>query len=329
MDVKEFGSLVALTIAIFGSAPAAEAQQGRKIPRLCFVSPNPIAFQAAEYDAFLRSLRHSGYENGRSIAIDYLSADGRVDRFPALAAECLRLKADVIVARTTPAAVAAKKATGTVPIVTLLTGDPVGTGLVKSLARPGGNVTGLSHLATGLSAKRLQLLKEAVPGISRVVVLANFVDPVAAPQVKELEDAARLLGVRLLIQDIRTPDALPGAFSAAAEDGAQGLLTTVEAIFSQNRKRVIELAAKHRLATMHPWIDFVEVGGLMYYGVSRFELYRDAATLAGKILSGAKPADLPIEQPTKFEFIVNLKAARSLGITIPHSVLLRADRVIE
>jgi putative ABC transport system substrate-binding protein len=320
---------VTLTIAVF-AASLAEAQQTANIPRLCFLHAYPVAVAAigGQYEVFLRGLRDVGYVEGQSIIIDYLSADGRIERFPTLAGECLRLQADIIVAVTTPASLAAKHATRTIPIVLLGTGDPVRTGLVDSLARPGGNVTGLSHMAPGLSAKRLELLKEAVPRISRVVVLSNLADPVATPQVQELEQAARSMGVQLQIRDVRTPEELPPAFSTAATDGAEGLLTTVESIFVTHRTQVVDLAARHRLPAIYPWRVFVDAGGLMSYGASGVDLWRRAVYYVDRILKGAKPGELPIEQPTKFDVVINLKTAKALGITIPPHLLVMADEVI-
>ncbi len=263
------------------------------------------------------------------MTIDYLSADGRSDRFPALALECLRRKADIIVVTTTPAAQAAKNATRTIPIVMIPLGDPVTTGLVASLARPGGNVTGQTFMASGLAAKRLEVLKEAVPRISRVLVLSYLVDPIAAPQVKELESAARSLGVKLLVQDIRSADDLPAAFDAGARWHAEGLLTTAESIFVVQGKRLAELAAQHRLPGLYPYRAVVDSGGLMAYDSYTPDLLARTADYVDRILKGAKPAELPVEQPTKFELVINLKTARVLGLTIPATLLLRADQVIE
>jgi putative tryptophan/tyrosine transport system substrate-binding protein len=249
--------------------------------------------------------------------------------FAALATECLRLKADIIVVTTTPAAQAAKNATHTIPIVMHSLGDPMATGLVASLARPGGNVTGTTLMASGLAAKRLGLLKEIVPRISRVLVLSYLVDPIAAPQVKELESAAHSLGVKLLIRDIRTLDDLPAAFDAGAKERAGGLLTTAETRLSVYRDRVLELAARHRLPGMYPYRGWVDAGGLMAFISYTPNLQARTAYYVDKILKGAKPADLPVEQPTKFELVINLKTAKALGLTIPPSLLQRADQVIE
>ncbi len=307
---------------------AAEAQPG-KIPRLCFLTFDPGTPQSTRFTQFFQGLRDLGYVDGRSIAIDYLSVDGKAERFPALAADCVRLKADVIVVTTTPGAQAAKNATRTIPIVLHALGDPVATGLVASLARPGGNVTGVTQMSSGLAAKRLELLKEAVPRISRVLVLSYLVDAIAPPQVKELETAARSLGVKLLVQDIRTADDLPAAFDAGARERVEGFLTTAESIFVVQRKRVVELAAQHRMPGMYPYRLVVDAGGLMAYDSYTSELQTRAAIYVDKILKGAKPADLPIEQPTKFELVINLKTAKALGLTIPQSLLRRADELIQ
>jgi putative ABC transport system substrate-binding protein len=320
---------VALSLTMLAMPLAAAAQPARKIPRLCFLTFDPGTPQSSRFTPFFQGLRDLGYVDGQTIAIDYLSAEGRGERFPALAADCLRLKADIVVVTTTPAAQAAKNATRTIPIVMHSLGDPVATGLVASLARPGGNVTGTTLMASGLAAKRLGLLKEIVPRISRVLVLSYLVDPIAAPQVKELESAARSLGITLLVHDIRTADDLPAAFDAGAKERAEGVLTTAESIFVAQRNRVVQLAAQHRLPGIYPFRLTVDAGGLMAYDSYTSDLQRRAAAFVDKILKGAKPSDLPVEQPTKFELIINQKTARALGLTIPPSLLQRADEVIQ
>ena len=329
MNLRAFGLIAIVTIGFLAAPLGAEAQQPPKVPRLCLLAPYSASEWATRYNAFLQGLRDLGHVDRRNITVDYLSADGQLDRFPTLADECLRLKADIIITPTTPGTLAAKKATSTIPIVMGDTGDPVGTGLVASLARPGGNVTGPTELASGLSAKRLERLKEAVPGISLVVVLSNLGDAVAAPQVKEMENAARSLGLQLQIRDVRTADDLPAAFDHAARDGAQGLLTTVETIFVTQRTRVVELAARHRLPALYPNREFVDAGGLMSYGPNIASLYRGVAIYVDKILKGAKPSDLPVEQPTKFELVINLKVAKALDLELPTALLANADEVIE
>ncbi len=277
---------------------ATEAQPARRIPRLCFLTFDPGTPQSSRFAPFFQALRDLGYVDGQTITIDYLSAEGRGERFPALAADCVRLKADIIVVTTTPATQAAESATRTIPIVMYGLGDPVATGLVASLARPGGNVTGVTQMSSGLAAKRLELLKEAVPRISRVLVLSYLVDPIAAPQVKELESAAHSLGVKLLVRDIRTADDLPAAFDAGARERAEGVLTTAERIFLAQHQRVIQLAAQHRLPGMYPYRPMVDAGGLMAYDSYTSTLQARTATYVDRILKGAKPSDLPVEQPT-------------------------------
>ena len=323
-------ALAMVLLLSFVAAPAAAgAQRTGRIPKLCFLTFDPGTAQSNRFNPFFQGLRDLGYLDGQTITIDYLSADGRGERFPALAADCLRLKADIVVVTTTPAAQAAKDATRTIPIVMHALGDPVGNGLVASLARPGGNVTGTTLMASGLAAKRLGLLKEIVPRLSRVLVLSYLEDPIAAPQVKQLESAAQSLGVKLIVRDIHTADDLPAAFASGAREGAEGVVTTAESIFVVERNRVVQLAAKHRLPGMHPYRLMVDAGALMSYDPYTSDLQRRAATYIDRILKGAKPADLPVEQPTKFELVINLKTAKALGLTIPQSVLLRTDQVIE
>jgi putative ABC transport system substrate-binding protein len=323
------GCLLCLALLIFGPPTPVDAEQTGRIQRLCFLTFDPGTTQSNRFNPFFQRLRELGYVDGQTITIAYLSADGRGERFPALASECLRLTADIIVVTTTPAAQAAKNATRTIPIVMIPLGDPVATGLVASLPRPGGNVTGQTFMASGLAAKRLEVLKEAVPRLSRVLVLSYLADPIAAPQVKELESAARSLGVKLLVQDIRTGDDLPAAFDAGARWHADGLLTTAESILVVQRKRIVELAAQHKLPALYPYRAVVESGGLMAYDSYTPDLLARTASYVHRILKGAKPAELPVEQPTKFELVVNLKTARALGLTMPPALLLRADQVIE
>jgi putative ABC transport system substrate-binding protein len=327
VGVMRLGALF-LALVVFALPLATEAQPAR-IPRLCFLTFDPGTPQSSRFNPFFQSLRDLGYVDGQTISIDYLSAAGRGEQFPALAADCLRLKADILVVTTTPAAQAAKNATRTIPIVMHSLGDPVATGLVASLARPGGNLTGTTLMASGLAAKRLGLLKEIVPRITRVLVLSYLVDPIAAPQVKELESAAHSLGVKLLVRDIRTADDLPAAFDAGAREGAEGFLTTAESIFVVQRNRVVQLAAQHRLPGMYPYRLMVDAGGLMAYDSYTSDLQRRAATYVDRILKGAKPADLPVEQPTKFELIINLKTAKALSLTIPPLLLQQADQIID
>ena len=274
MRRREF--IAAITVAASWPFPA-YAQQPRTIPRVCFLTFDPDTSRSTRFGAFFQGLRDLGYVDGQTITIDYLSADGRGERFPALAAECLRLKADIIVASTTPATQAAKSATRTIPIVMLHLGDPVGAGLVDSLVRPGGNVTGNTIMVSELAAKRLALLKEAVPKISRVLVLAYLVDPIAPLQVKSLKEAAPSVGVTLQVEDIRTANDLPAAFEAGAKERAEGLIVGAESIFYVMRARVSELAARYRLPAMYPLSPQVtDAGGLMAYDIDLADLQRRA-----------------------------------------------------
>ena len=308
---------------------AARAQQSKKMPRLCFLTFDPGTLESTRFKPFFQALRDLGYVDKQTITIEYLSANGQGERFPDLAAACVQSKADVVVVTTTPAAKAAKAATGSIPIVMYPLGDPVVTGLVASLNRPGGNVTGLTFMATGLAAKRLELLKEAVPKISRVLVLSYRVDPIAAPQLKELSVAADTLGVKLLVHDIQTADDITTAFNAAAGEGAEGVLTTAESIFAAEGKRVAQLALEHKLPGLFPYRLMVEAGGLMAFDSYTPSFQALTATYVDKILKGANPADLPVEQPTKFELFINMGTAKTLGLTIPSSLIVRADELIE
>jgi ABC-type uncharacterized transport system substrate-binding protein len=302
-------------ITLLGGAAAAwplasRAQAPKNVPGLCFLTFDPSTLQSNRFDAFFQGLRDLGYANGQNITIDYLSAAGDGDRFPALAAECLRLKADVIAVSTTPAAQAAMAATHTVPIIMIGLGDPVRTGLVNNLAQPGANVTGLSLMVP-------EVAKEAIPGISRVLVLSYLADPIAPLQVKALEEAAPSLGVTLQVHDIRTADDLPAAFDAAAKEHAEALLTTAESLFVAQGARVTKLAASYKLPAMYCYSTHVaNFGGLMAYDVSYPDVIRRAASYVDRILKGAKASNLPVEQPIKFEFSINLKTAQTLGLTI-------------
>jgi len=308
----------------------AVAQQSPAAPRLCVLAPDsPSSPWGARYAGFIEGLRDLGYLAGRNILIDLLSTDGRPERFPALADECIKLRPDIIVAYTTPGGLAAKKATTTIPIVVGPVGDPVATGLVAGLGRPGGNITALTVMGPELSGKRLQLFKETIPTLGLIAVLSQLADPIGPLQVRELEEAAKPMGLRLEVYDVKTTDDLAPAFEMAAKSGAQGLLTTLETFFIVRRARIAELAAQYRLPAMFTVRDFPEAGGLMSYGPSTLSLYRQSAAQVDKILKGAKPADLPVEQPTKFEFIINLKTAKTLGLSISPAVLAHTDEVIE
>ncbi|HEV2056810.1 MAG TPA: ABC transporter substrate-binding protein [Methylomirabilota bacterium] len=282
-------------------------------------------------DAFRQGLRELGWVEGQNIVIDYRYAEGRFDRLPDLAAELVRLKVDIIVAQPLPAAAAAKNATETIPIVMISGGaDPVGLGLIATLARPGGNVTGSSYSAgQEIGGKQLELLKKTVPKVRRVAILSNPANPGHPPMVGELNVAARSLGVQLQLLEVRGPNEFDGAFAAMATERAGALLVLSDGMFNLHRTRLADLAARSRLPAAYGVREFVDAGGLMSYGPSLRDLYRRSAAYVDKILKGAKPADLPVEQPTKFELVINLKTAKALGLTIPPSLLQRADELIQ
>jgi putative tryptophan/tyrosine transport system substrate-binding protein len=327
----KWAGVVGILVLILGCVGMAQAQQPTKVPRIGYLSAG--VGLSSPREAFRQGLRELGYVEGKNIIIEYRNAEGKFDRLPALAAELVRLKVDVIVTGGPPSARVAKEATSTIPIVMIQIGDPVGSGFVASLARPGGNITGLSGLAPELSGKRLELLKEIIPKLSRVAVFGTSTSPDNAQSLKEVEIAARELKVQLQyldIRDARDPKDIETAFRAATKGRAEAVLIMLApAVASANRTQIVDLAVKSRLPVIYSGPAYVEAGGLMSYGVNVNDLDRRAATYVDKILKGAKPADLPVEQPTKFEFIINLKAAKQIGLTIPPNVLVRADRVIK
>jgi len=280
-------------------------------------------------DAFRKGLRELGYVEGQNIRVEYRYAGGSADRLAELAADLVNLRVDVIVAGGTQAVEAARRATTTIPIVFPVTFDPVAAGFVGSLARPGGNLTGLSPLNPTVTAKRVELLREVVPHIARVAVLRNPTNSGSAFVLRETEGAAKRLGIRVQALEARRPDELEGAFRAAVTEQAGALMLISDNLFFTQQRRIIDLASRHRLPVMFDTRDFVEAGGLMSYGTDLTELFRRSATYVDKILKGARPAELPVEQAMKFELLINLKMARLIGLTIPPSVLLRADRVVE
>jgi ABC-type uncharacterized transport system substrate-binding protein len=307
----------------------AQAQQPTKIPRIGSLGGASPSANANGNEALRQGLRELGYVEGKNIIIEWRSAEGKLDRLPALADELVRLKADVIVTSGGQATRAAKEATKTIPIVMAQVSDPVGSGFVASLARPGGNITGLSTVAPELGGKRLELLKETVPKLSRVAVLGTSTSIGNVPQLREVDLAAGALGVKLQYLDVLASKDIETAFRTAAKERSDAVLMNVSgALMSFQRKEIAELAVKNRLPVTYHRREYVEAGGLMSYGVNQDDLDRRAATYVDKILKGAKPADLPVEQPIKFEFVINLKAAKQIGLTIPPNVLARADRVI-
>ena len=317
-----------LALGIFVAPLAADAQQQGKVTRLGLLVPGTASSFAHRIEPFRQQLRELGYVEARNIFIEYRYAEGRAERFPDLAAELVRLKVDIIVTWGTPASRAAKQATSTIPIVMANVGDAVGAGLVASLARPGGNITGSSYLFPEIVAKRFELLKETLP-VTRVAVLVNPANPVHGLVLKEIEVAARVLALELQHVEVRDPNEFDRAFSAMTKKRADALVVLDDGMFVHHRARIANLALKSRLPTMYGLREEVEAGGLMAYGVNLPDLARRAAVFVDKILKGAKPVDLPVEQPTRFELVVNLKTAKALGLTIPPSVLIRADEVIQ
>jgi len=306
----------------------AEAQQPKKIPRIGFLlgtSPGPDP----RVEGFRQGLRDLGYVEGKNIAIEWRYAEGKEDLVPKLAAELVHLNVEIIVTDGTNVTRAAKNATKTIPIVMASDADAVGMGFVASLARPGGNITGLVNLFAGLSGKRLELLKEAIPGISRVGIVWNPENSASVSGFKETQEAAQALAMQLQSLEVRGADDFLGTFQAASKGQVRALTVMSDSLMFSNRRRLLDLAAKHRLPTMHTQSLWVEAGALMSYGTHLPDLWRRATVYVDKILKGAKPADLPVEQPTKFEFVINLKTAKQLGLTIPQSVLFRADKVIK
>ncbi len=321
----KWAGFFAILVLLLGHVGIAEAQKPAKVARIGVLSgPTDPGVEA-----FRQGLRELGYVEGKSITIEHRSAEGKLDRLLDLAAELVRLKVDVIVASSNLAIIALKQATQTIPIVMSIASDPVGAGFIASLARPGGNITGLTVIAEQLSGKRLELLKEINPKISRVAVFRNLTTPTHAVLWKETQDAAAVLGIKVLPLDIRGPDEIESAFGTMAREHAEALIVLPEPISFTHRKQIVDLAAKNRLPAMYPWNEFVDSGGLMAYAPNRDDLWRRAATYVDKILNGTKPADLPVQQPMKFELIFNLKAAKQIGLTIPQSVLYRADKVIK
>ena len=321
-------------IMMLGSAAAlplaARAQPTAKVPRIGWLSPGSATSDENFLGSFRDGLRELGWEVGQNIAIEPRWAEGKFERLPDLAAELVRLKVDVIVASVTQASLAAKHATTTIPVVMVGVGDPLGSGLVDSLARPGGNVTGPSSMLAEASVKQLALLKETVPRASPVAVLWNPANPVwQKSALRETEAAARAMGLRLQLLGARGPDELEEAFAGMTRERAGALFVPADIIFVRHARQMAELAARHRLPAMYGFREHVEAGGLMSYAPNVPDLFRRAATYVDKILKGAQPADLPVEQPTKFELVINLKTAKALGITIPQSVLQLADEVIQ
>ena len=326
--MKKKITVLTLCAMLFAHCSSAEAQQPTRIPRIGFVSNTTSSAVAARMEAFRQGLRELGYVEGKKIVIEYRHSEGKSDRLAGLVAELVRLKIDVLVTSGPSVTRAAKKTTSAIPIVFAQEGDPVGSGLVASLARPGGNITGLSTFSPELHGKRLEILKEVVPNLARVAVLGTSTVEGHALFLKEQEPAARALRLQLEYLDLLNSRDIEIAFRTASKGRVDAILLLSGPVLNAHVSKVVDLAAKSRLPAMYNFPEFVQAGGLMSYGVSNVDMARRAATYVDKILKGAKPADLPVEQPKKFEFVVNLKAAKQIGLTIPPNVLVRADRVI-
>src|SRR6516162_4532051 len=318
-----------LAVVILAFVHLARAQQATKVPRIGFLCTTPLAAYSARIGAFRQGLRDLGYVEGKNILIEYRSAEGKPDQLAGLAAELVHLKVDLIVSSGPTATPAAKEATSTIPIVMGFDSDPVANRFVTSLARPGGSITGLSTLYPEISGKQLELLKEIVPRLSRVAVLGTSTQPGNAQSLRETELAAEAFGVQLQYLEVLAPKDFETAFQAANKGRAEAVLVLQSFVLTSQRKQLVDLAVKNRLPAIYDRREFVEDGGLMTYSVSSTDLFRRAATYVDKIPKGAKPAELPVEQPTKFEFIINVKAAKQIGLTIPPNVLARADKVIK
>ena len=319
---------IALCATLLALCVSVGAQQAKKIPRIAYLGGGSAELEKVWLDAFLQGLRELGYFEDKNIIVERRYASGRYEQLPELAGELVRLKVDVILAASTPVAHGAKKATSSIPIV-MVVADPVGTGLVSSLAKPGGNLTGLSDFHADLITKRLELLKEIVPSVSRVAILLNPANPTCSLQMKELAAVAPALSVTLFSLEAKEPDDIAPSFAAMKNQRAGALLVCGDRMFNTHRKQIFDLTTKYRLPAIYTTMEYVDAGGLMSYGANFGDLYHRAATYVDKILKGARPADLPVEQPKKFEFIINLKAAKQIGLTIPPNVLVRADKVIK
>jgi ABC-type uncharacterized transport system substrate-binding protein len=318
-----------LCAMLFALCNFAEAQQQAKIPKIGVLRGQAISTPVPSFELLLRAFRELGYIEGKNITFETRSTEGKLDRYSALADELVRLKVDVLVVSSTSAALAAKNAAKTTPIVFLNVSDPVASGLIDSLPRPWGNITGFTNIAPVLAGKRLELLKETIPNLSRVAVLWDPQDRGSTQQWNESQLAARELGLQLHSSEVSSADKFEGAFTEAVRTFSTALAVTQHPLAASNRNRIVDLAIKNRLPTIYSRGDYLTSGGLMSYGRDESEPYRRVASMVNKILRGTKPADIPVEQPTKFEFIINLKAAKQIGLTIPPNVLARADKVIK
>ena len=320
---------IVLTLLLFALCSSADAQQRKSAPRIGFLSVGAVSAMTTRVEAFRRGLREQGYVEGQNLIVEYRYAQDNLERLREFAAELVRLKVDVIVTGGTISTRPAKEAAGATPIVMAYESDPVGSGLVTSLARPGGNLTGLTSSAGELNGKRLELLKEAIPKLSRVAVIRNPGMSNTAQALKDAEAAAQSLKLKIQPLEVQGPNDLEGVFAAAKKGRAEGMIVVGDPVTFTHRKRVADLALKNRIATIHGQIQFAEAGAMMVYGPNDADMYRRAATYVDKILKGAKPGELPIERPVKFDFIINLKTAKQIGLMIPPNVLARANKVIK
>jgi putative tryptophan/tyrosine transport system substrate-binding protein len=327
VTVKGIGFIITLGV-LLGSL-AAQAQQAGNVYRIGFLGNSTAALEANLVGPFREGLRDLGYIEGRNVLIEYRWAEGKYDRFPALIGELLALKVAVIVTAGTPATLAVKKATTSVPLVMAAVGDPVGTGIVPSLSHPGGNITGLTAIATEMDAKRLELLREIVPSVSYIAVLWNAANPLQVLDEKQVQAAARVLRMRVLSLGVKTEEEIKSALAVMARERPDALLVLTDRLFLHHRELIMDFATRHRLPGVHAYRELVEAGGLMSYGPSYADMHRRAAYFVDRILKGAKAGDLPVERPAKFDLVINMKAAKALGLTIPQSVLLRATEVIQ
>jgi len=322
-------TVLTLCAMLFALCVSAEAQPPGKIPSIGFLGNSTAALEENLVEPFRQVLRDLGYVEGRNILIEYRWAEGKYERFPTLIAELVAQKVDVIVTAGTPAALAVKKAAPSVPLVMAAAGDPIGTGLIESLAHPGGNITGLSGMAVDLEGKRIELLREVIPKLSHLAVFWNPTSPLQVNSEKEVQAAARAFKMKVLSLGVQAPEQFDNAFATIRSERPHALLVLPDRLFLHNRARIMEFATKQHLPGVYAYVELVEAGGLMSYGPSYADMHRRAAIFVDKILKGRKPSDLPVEQPMKFDFVINLKAAKQIGLTIPPNVLARADRVIK
>jgi len=321
-------TVLTLCAMLFALCVSAEAQPPGKIPSIGFLGNSTAALEENLVEPFRQGLRDLGYVEGKNILIKYRWAEGKYERFPVLIAELVAQKVDIIVTAGTPAVLAVKKVAPSIPLVMAAAGDPIGTGLIESLAHPGGNITGLSGMAVDLEGKRIELLREVIPKLSHLAVFWNPTSPLQVNSEKEVQAAARAFKMKVLSLGVQAPEQFDNAFATIRSERPHALLVLPDRLFLHNRARIMEFATKQHLPGVYAYVELVEAGGLMSYGPSYADLHRRAAGFVDKILKGRKPSDLPVEQPMKFEFVVNLKTAKQIGLAIPPNVLARADRVI-